>query len=125
MDPASRLLRLLSLLQAQPRWSGCDLAGRLGVTERTLRRDVTRVRDLGYPVDAAAGIDGGYQLGAGGRLPPLLLDDDEAVAITLGLRVATTTSLAGMEQSAVAALAKIDQVLPARLAERVKALTDG
>jgi len=125
MDPASRLLRLLSLLQAQVRWAGKDLADRLGVTERTLRRDVARLRDLGYPVEGAAGIDGGYQLGAGGRLPPLLLDDDEAVAIVLGLRVATTTSLAGMERSAIAALAKIDQVLPLRLAERVRALTDG
>ena len=125
MDPASRLLRLLSLLQAQARWSGPDLAERLGVTSRTLRRDITRLRDLGYPVDAAAGADGGYQLGAGGRLPPLLLDDDEAVAMTLGLRMATTTSLAGMERSAVAALAKIEQVMPPVLAERIKALATG
>lgn len=125
MDPSSRLLRLLSLLQAQPRWAGPELARRLGVTDRTLRRDVTRLRDLGYPVHAAAGVEGGYQLGAGGQLPPLLLDDDEAVAIALGLRIATATTLAGMEQAAVAALAKIEQVLPARLAERVKALAEG
>jgi predicted DNA-binding transcriptional regulator YafY len=125
MDPATRLLRLLSLLQAQARWSGPELADRLGVTDRTLRRDIARLRDIGYPVDAAAGADGGYQLGAGGRLPPLLLDDDEAVAITLGLRMATTTSLAGMESSAVAALTKIEQVMPTRLAERVRALTEG
>ncbi|HZU71183.1 MAG TPA: WYL domain-containing protein [Acidimicrobiales bacterium] len=125
MDPASRLLRLLSLLQARARWSGPELADRLGVGDRTLRRDVARLRQLGYPVDAAPGMAGGYQLGTGGRLPPLLLDDDEAVAIALGLRVAATTSLAGMEQAGVAAMAKLESVLPARLAERVKALTDG
>lgn len=125
MDPATRLLRLLSLLQAQPHWSGADLAARLGVTDRTLRRDVARLREAGYPVEAAPGVVGGYRLGVGGRLPPLLLDDDEAVAITLGLRLATATSLAGMEPAAVAALAKIEAVMPARLAERIKDLTQG
>ena len=125
MDPATRLLRLLSLLQAQPHWSGPDLAARLAVTDRTLRRDVTRLREAGYPVEAAPGLVGGYRLGVGGRLPPLLLDDDEAVAITLGLRLATTTSLAGMESAAVAALAKIESVMPSRLAERIKDLTQG
>lgn len=125
MDPATRLLRLLSLFQSRPRWSGPELAERLGVTERTVRRDVARLREAGYPVDAAAGPDGGYALGVGGRLPPLLLDDDEAVAVTLGLRVATATSLAGMESTAVAALAKIESVMPARLSERVRDLTHG
>ncbi|HET6795021.1 MAG TPA: WYL domain-containing protein [Acidimicrobiales bacterium] len=125
MDPASRLLRLLSLLQEQPRWKGRELATRLGVTDRTLRRDVTRLRAIGYPVDAAPGADGGYQLGVGGRLPPLLLEDEEAVAVTLGLRMATASSLAGMEPVAVAALAKIEAVMPAALADRVKALSEG
>jgi predicted DNA-binding transcriptional regulator YafY len=119
MDTAARLLRLLSLLQARPTWSGTELAGRLGVTTRTVRRDVTRLRDLGYPVDAAPGVEGGYRLGAGGRLPPLLLDDDEAVAIAVGLRLASTTAVSGVEASAVAALAKLDQVLPTHLRERV------
>jgi predicted DNA-binding transcriptional regulator YafY len=125
MDPATRLLRLLSLLQAQPHRSGPDLAARLGVTDRTLRRDVARLREAGYPVEAAPGLVGGYRLGVGGRLPPLLLDDDEAVAITLGLRLATATSLAGMEPAAVAALAKIEAVMPSRLAERIRDLTQG
>ena len=127
VDPASRLLRLLSLLQSRPSWRGDELAARLGVTARTLRRDVARLRDIGYPVDASPGTgqEGGYRLGPGGRLPPLLLDDDEAVAITLGLRVATATSLAGVEAAAVAALTKLEQVLPARLRERVTALSEG
>lgn len=122
MDTAARLLRLLSLLQSQPAWRGDELADRLGVTTRTVRRDVTRLRSLGYPVDAAAGIEGGYRLGTGGRLPPLLLDDDEAVAIAVGLRVAATSTLAGAEAAVVAALAKLDQVLPSRLRERVGAV---
>jgi predicted DNA-binding transcriptional regulator YafY len=122
MDTAERLLRLLSLLQSRPRWSGAELAARLDVTTRTLRRDVTRLRSLGYPVDAVVGLAGGYRLGTGGRLPPLLLDDDEAVAIAVGLRVATTTSVSGVEDAAVAALAKLEQVLPVRLRERVDAV---
>jgi predicted DNA-binding transcriptional regulator YafY len=121
MDPAARLLRLLSLLQAQPKWAAAELASRLGVGERTIRRDVTRLRALGYPVTTSPGLTG-YELGAGGRLPPLLLDDDEAVAIALGLRLATTAAITGVEASAVAALAKIDQVLPSHVRERIHAL---
>jgi predicted DNA-binding transcriptional regulator YafY len=125
VEAAARLLRLLTLLQARPRWPGAELAARLGVTDRTLRRDVTRLRDLGYPVDAEPGVAGGYRLGVGGRLPPLLLDDDEAVAIAVGLRVATASAVAGVEDAAVAALAKLDGVLPARLRERVDAVQTG
>jgi predicted DNA-binding transcriptional regulator YafY len=88
-DPASRMLRLLSLLQTHRHWSAPELAERLGVTTRTIRRDVNRLRDLGYPVAASQGADGGYRLEAGSELPPLLLDDDEAVAIAVGLRTAT------------------------------------
>ncbi|MBM7790900.1 helix-turn-helix transcriptional regulator [Tenggerimyces flavus] len=122
MDTASRLLRLLTLLQSRPQWDGEELAHRLEVTTRTVRRDVTRLRSLGYPVSAEAGLGGGYRLGPGGRLPPLLLDDDEAVAIAVGLRVATTTTVSGVEDGAIAALAKLHQVLPARLRERVTAI---
>ncbi len=121
-DPASRLLRLLSLLQAQTRWSGPALADRLGVTERTVRRDVSRLRNLGYPVDSASGVVGGYQLGLGGRLPPLLLDDDEAVAVAVSLGASTSGAVEGIERSALAALAKIDRLLPAHLRGQVRAL---
>ncbi|HZC27251.1 MAG TPA: YafY family protein [Actinopolymorphaceae bacterium] len=122
MDPATRLLRLLSLLPSRPWWSGPELASRLSVSLRTLRRDVTRLRELGYPVQATGGQAGGYTLGAGGRLPPLLLDDDEAIATTLGLQLTAASAVAGIETAAVAALAKLDQVLPPRLRERVRAL---
>jgi predicted DNA-binding transcriptional regulator YafY len=122
MDAAVRLLRLLSLLQARPAWTGGDLAERLAVTPRTVRRDIARLRDLGYPVDAMPGVEGGYRLGTGGRLPPLLLDDDEAVAIVVGLRVAATTTVSGVESAAVAALAKLEPLLPAPVRERVAAL---
>jgi predicted DNA-binding transcriptional regulator YafY len=125
VEGAARLLRLLTLLQSRPRWPGDELAGRLGVTSRTLRRDVTRLRDLGYPIDADPGVAGGYRLGRGGRLPPLLLDDDEAVAIAVGLRVATSAAVEGVEAAAVAALSKLDGVLPARLRERVDAVQTG
>lgn len=121
-SPAVRLLDLLSLLQVRPRWTAPELAERLHTTERTVRRDVTRLRDLGYPVLAEAGRAGGYQLGAGGALPPLLLGDDEAVAVALGLRAAASGGVSGYEEAAVAALAKLEQVLPARLRERVLAL---
>jgi predicted DNA-binding transcriptional regulator YafY len=121
-SPAGRLLALLSLLQARPRWTAPELAERLGVTERTVRRDVARLRELGYPVDADAGPTGGYQLGRGGDLPPLLLADDEAVAVAVGLRVAAAGAMLGLEDAAVAALAKLEQVLPARLREQVAAL---
>lgn len=121
-DTSARLLRLLSLLQARPTWTAPELAERLGVTTRTVRRDVTRLRDLGYPVDAEVGPHGGYQLGRGGRLPPLLLDDDEAVAVALGLRAAADGSVSGLDEATVSALAKLEQVLPAPLVERVRSM---
>lgn len=116
------MLRLLSLLQTHRQWSGSELAERLGVTARTIRRDVDRLRDLGYPVAAFAGVEGGYRLQAGTELPPLLLDDDEAVAIAVGLRSAAGGTVAGIEESSVRALAKLEQVLPSRLRRRVNAL---
>ncbi len=123
MDTATRLLRLLSLLQSRPQWDGAELATRLEITPRTVRRDVTRLRSLGYPIDAEAGIGGGYRLGPGGRLPPLLLEDEEAVAVAVGLRAATTSMVSGVEEAAVSALAKLNQVLPARLREQVSAIS--
>jgi predicted DNA-binding transcriptional regulator YafY len=119
MDPSGRMLKLLSLLQARPNWTGEELAERLGVTSRTLRRDVNRLRDLGYPVEAISGPAGGYQLAPGGALPPLLLDDQEAVTVALSLRNAASGSLPGFEDAAIAALAKIEQVLPRRLNEQI------
>jgi predicted DNA-binding transcriptional regulator YafY len=123
-DPTSRVLQLLSLLQTHRFWSGTELSGRLGVSGRTLRRDVDRLRSLGYPVDATPGTAGGYRLAAGSHLPPLLLDDDEAVAIAVGLRAATTASVAGIEDTALGAMAKLEQVLPDRLRRRVAAVHD-
>src|SRR6185437_15972109 len=108
-------LRLLSLLQSRRHWSGEELARRLGVSGRTLRRDVDRLRELGYPVEAQRGVDGGYQLAAGAALPPLVLDDDEAVALTLGLQAAAQGGVAGVAESSVRALAKVVQVMPPRL----------
>ncbi|WP_405058925.1 WYL domain-containing protein [Kribbella sp. NBC_01505] len=122
MDTATRLLRLLSLLQSRPQWDGAELATRLDITPRTVRRDVARLRSLGYPIDAEAGIGGGYRLGPGGRLPPLLLEDEEAVAVAVGLRAATTATVSGVEEAAASALAKLNQVLPARLREQVSAI---
>lgn len=116
------MLRLLSLLQARQNWTGDELAKRLGVTARTLRRDVTRLRDLGYPVGALSGPAGGYQLAPGGAIPPLLLDDDEAVAVALGLRGAASGALPGFEDAALAALAKIERVLPVKLADQISTL---
>ncbi|MFF1819254.1 helix-turn-helix transcriptional regulator [Kribbella sp. NPDC058245] len=123
MDTATRLLRLLSLLQSRPQWDGAELATKLDITPRTVRRDVTRLRSLGYPIDAEAGIGGGYRLGPGGRLPPLLLEDEEAVAVAVGLRAATTTTVSGVEEAAISALAKLNQVLPMRLREQVAAIS--
>ncbi len=120
--PAGRLLALLSLLQSRPHWTATELAERLSTTPRTVRRDVTRLRDLGYPVNAEPGRAGGYQLGAGGVLPPLLLTDDEAVAVAIGLRAAASLGVAGHDDAAIAALAKLEQVLPTRLRDRVRAL---
>ncbi len=121
-DTTRRALRLLTLLQSRPVWRGEELADRLAVTTRTVRRDVERLRELGYPVRAAQGVGGGYQLGAGGRLPPLLLDDDEAVAVVVCLRLAAGGSVAGIGEAALRTLAKLDQVLPGRLREQVGAL---
>ncbi|WP_026421134.1 helix-turn-helix transcriptional regulator [Actinokineospora inagensis] len=122
LETSARLLRLLSLLQTRRDWSGADLADRLGVTDRTVRRDVDKLRSLGYPVHATTGTAGGYRLGAGAALPPLLLDDEEAVAVAVGLRSAASGSVAGIEETSVRALAKLEQVLPARLRNRVNAL---
>jgi predicted DNA-binding transcriptional regulator YafY len=121
-ETSGRLLRLLSLLQSPRSWTGPQLAGRLGVTERTVRKDVERLRALGYPVTATRGSTGGYRLGAGADVPPLLLDDEEAVAVTVGLRTATGGALPGVEEASLRALAKLEQVLPARLRRRVAAL---
>jgi predicted DNA-binding transcriptional regulator YafY len=120
-ETSGRLLRLLSLLQARREWSGGELAERLGVTIRSIRRDVDRLRALGYPVHASAGI-AGYRLGAGAILPPLLLDDDEAVAVAIGLRTAAGGSVTGIEETSLRALAKLEQVLPSRLRHRIGAL---
>src|SRR6266851_3356575 len=119
---SARLLRLLSLFQVQRYWSGADLSRRLDITGRTLRRDVDRLRSLGYPVHSTSGTGGGYQLGAGATLPPLLLDDEEAVAVALGLRTAASGTVTGIEQASVRALSKMQQVLPQRLRRRVTAL---
>lgn len=118
----SRTLQLLSLLQTHRYWPGNDLAERLGVSPRTLRRDVDRLRDLGYPVDATRGVAGGYQLAAGASLPPLVVDDEEAVALAVGLRTAAQSGIAGVEEASVRALAKVVQVMPPRLKRRVDAL---
>ncbi|MFD3702384.1 helix-turn-helix transcriptional regulator [Nocardia sp. NPDC058658] len=119
-DTAARLLRLLSLLQMPREWPGSELADRLGVTDRTVRRDIDRLRDLGYPVVAAMGAAGGYRLTAGSALPPLILDADEAVAVAVGLRVAAGQAVAGIEDASVRALTKLEQVLPAKLRRRVQ-----
>jgi predicted DNA-binding transcriptional regulator YafY len=117
-----RLLRLLSLLQARTEWTGAELAARLEVTPRTVRNDVARLRELGYPVDATPGATGGYRLGVGATMPPLLLDDDEVVAVAVGLRTVACTSLAGIEETSLRALNKLEQILPSRLRGRVTAL---
>ena len=121
-DPTARTLALLALLQTHRFWSGTELADRLGVSARTVRRDVDRLRELGYRVDAAPGVDGGYQLVAGTAVPPLLVDEDEAVALTVGLRAAAGASIEGIDETTVRLLAKLDQVLPDRLRRRVEAL---
>ena len=109
-DPTTRVLQLLNLMQTHRFWPGADLAERLGVSERTLRRDIERLRDLGYLVDATPGVAGGYRLAAGNHLPPLLLDDEEAIAIAVGLRAAAGASIEGIEEASVRAMAKLEQV---------------
>jgi predicted DNA-binding transcriptional regulator YafY len=121
-DPSGRLLALLSLLQTPREWPGSELARRLEVSRRTVRRDVERLRDLGYPVYATHGPEGGYRLTAGAAMPPLLLGDEEAVAIAVGLRTAAGQAVAGLEEAAIRALTKLEQVLPSRLRYRVRAL---
>ncbi len=121
-DTSSRTLRLLALLQTHRHWSGTDLADRLGVSPRTVRRDVDRLRELGYPVDAHPGVDGGYQLAPGAALPPLIVDDEEAVALAVGMQAAANGSVPGIEETALRALTKVVQVMPPRLRRRVDAL---
>ncbi|MBF6452250.1 helix-turn-helix transcriptional regulator [Nocardia cyriacigeorgica] len=121
-DTPERLLRLLSLLQTPREWPGSELAARLGVTGRTVRRDIERLRDLGYPVEATMGAAGGYRLVAGAAMPPLLVDNDEAVALAVGLRAAAGSAVIGIEEASVRALAKLEQVLPAKLRRRVRVL---
>jgi predicted DNA-binding transcriptional regulator YafY len=122
LETSARLLKLLSLLQTPREWTGPQLAERLDVSTRTVRNDVERLRSLGYPVDATRGAVGGYRLGAGAQLPPLLLDDEEAVAVAVGLSTAASGSIAGIEETSLRALAKVQQVLPARLRRRVETL---
>lgn len=123
-ETTGRVLQLLGLLQSRRVWSGQELAERLRVTTRSVRRDVDRLRELGYPVHASTGHGGGYQLGAGAALPPLLLDPDEAVAMAVCLRVAAGGSVAGIGESALRALSKLDQMMPARMRSQVSAVHD-
>jgi predicted DNA-binding transcriptional regulator YafY len=122
LGTSARLLRLLSVLQSRRDWTGPQLAERLGVTTRTVRNDIERLRSLGYRVDAASGVGGGYRLGVGPALPPLLLDDDEAVAVAIGLRTAAGGTVAGIEDSSVRALGKLELMLPSRLRRRIGTL---
>ena len=124
MTTSARLLRLLSLLQTPRDWTGTELAQRLEVSARSVRSDIERLRDLGYPVHATRGSVGGYRLEAGASMPPLLLDDDEAVAVAIGLRTATTGAVTGIEETSLRALAKLEQVLPPRLRRQVQTLQD-
>jgi predicted DNA-binding transcriptional regulator YafY len=122
MSTSARMLRLLSLLQTHRYWPGSELSDRLDVSPRTLRRDIDRLRELGYAVDAVRGVAGGYQLRAGGSLPPLLLEDEEAVAIAVGLQSAASGSIAGMEESSVQALTKVIGLMPPRLRRQMDAI---
>jgi predicted DNA-binding transcriptional regulator YafY len=122
LSTSARLLRVLTLLESRRDWSGTELAQRLEVSTRTVRNDMVRLRALGYPVEAAPGVAGGYRLGAGAALPPLLLDDDEAVAVAVALRSTTGGGVTGIEETSIRALVKLEQVLPMRLRRRVNAL---
>lgn len=122
LETSARLLRLLSLLQTPREWTGAELGERLGVSARTVRTDVDKLRELGYPVLATRGPAGGYRLGAGAAMPPLLLDDDEAVAVAVGLRTAAVGAIEGIEEASLRALAKLEQVLPSRLRTRLGGL---
>jgi predicted DNA-binding transcriptional regulator YafY len=122
LNTSARLLRLLTLLESRRDWAGAELAGQLEVSTRTIRHDMARLRELGYPVIAAPGVAGGYRLGSGAALPPLLLDDEEAVAVAVALRSSAGGGVAGIEETSVRALVKLEQVLPSRLRRRVNAL---
>ncbi|TJY65350.1 YafY family transcriptional regulator [Arthrobacter sp. CAU 1506] len=122
LETSARLLQLLSLLQMRREWTGSALAERMSVTERTVRRDIGKLRSLGYPINASPGVAGGYQLGAGAQLPPLLLDDDEALAVALGLSAVTASPVAGVGEASLRALTKLEQVLPSRLRPKFSTL---
>jgi predicted DNA-binding transcriptional regulator YafY len=122
LTTAARLLHLLTLLQARTTWNGTELEAELGVTGRTVRRDVDRLRELGYPVEASPGVGGGYRLGRGKALPPLVLDDEEAVAVGVCLRTAAGGTVSGVGEAAMRALAKLEQVLPGRLRSQLNAV---
>ncbi len=121
LSTSARLLRLASLLQSRRHWPGSALADELGVDPRTVRRDVDRLRELGYPVEASSGVGGGYALGRGADLPPLVLDDDEAVALAIALRAASA-NVGGIEATSLRLLGKLDQLMPTRLRRRTSAL---
>lgn len=123
LETSARLLELLSLLQLKRDWTSSELAGRLDVSTRTVRADIGKLRSLGYPVDARPGVAGGYRLVAGTAMPPLLLDDDEAVAVAVGLGAVATRGI-GVEETSLTALAKLEQVLPSRLRRRVEAVRE-
>jgi predicted DNA-binding transcriptional regulator YafY len=122
LQTSARLLRLLTMLQTRRSWGGPDLAERLEVTARTLRRDIDRLRSLGYPVHSTSGTAGGYSLGAGAALPPLMLEDDEGIAVAVALQTAAGSSVSGIEDAAQRALSKLEQVLPNRLRRRIKTM---
>lgn len=122
LNTSARLLRVLTLLESRREWPGAQLAERLGVSARTVRHDIARLRELGYPVDGAPGVAGGYRLASGAAMPPLLLEDEEAVAVAVALRSSAVGGISGVEETSVSALVKLEQVLPARLRRRVNAL---
>lgn len=122
LSSSSRLLRVLSLLQTRSHWAGRELAERLAVHPRTLRRDIDRLRQLGYPVHASSGVAGGYAFRAGQSLPPLLLDDEEALAVAIALQIAAAGTVSGVEESSLRAMVKLEQVMPIRLRRRTAAL---
>eukprot|EP01030_Chromulinospumella_sphaerica_P015045 gene15045-14844_t len=122
LSSTSRLLRVLSLLQTRSHWAGAELAERLEIHPRTLRRDIDRLRELGYPIHASSGVAGGYAFRAGQALPPLLLDDEEALAVAIALRLATAGTVGGVEESSLRAMVKLEQVMPTRLRKRIDAL---